>query len=398
VKPQGRVWLLAVGLAGCPLAMGCRTPSDVLYGPPIVTPTQDAEGRFRVTFGPQPDAVRGFTEDGRLLFRTRDVAPFGHEWMLASVPVDGGQMREEFSAYRQALISEVGAFVTDGSQRVLVAWRPPHFWSPISPGYDGCPDSAVTDQGEPGPAPRAPSPIGVTFLALGADDGASISSVPARYASSHASFFVSARYEGDDPTYTLRKRVRVTPALRDVKQTGANPFGPVILTGIGQIVYSDGEHIWVARTVDTAAPPVLLGDGAYPALSPDGHTLAYARPLGLDSTEQDFTIRLSTGVCVQTQVEITAASWEIVLRDLESGSERVLTEGQEAVFDPRAPRVVVRGPDLRWVDLSTQDVVEIPETAGAFAPAISRDGGVLAFSLIPEGATAGDIYFVRIAR
>ena len=172
----------------------------------------------------------------------------------------------------------------------------------------------------------------------------------------------------------------------------------MILSGIGEIVYSDGEHMWLARTVDTAAPPVLLGDGAYPALSRDGHTLAYARPLGLDSTEEDFRVPLTPGYCVQTQVEIRAASWEIVLRDLESGSERVLTQGQEAAFDPRAPRVVVRDSDLRWVDLATGDVTEIPGTTGAFAPAISPDGGILAFSLIGKGATAGDVYFIRIAR
>ena len=203
-------------------------------------------------------------------------------------------------------------------------------------------------------------------------------------------------YPDNAKGYTL-KRVRVAPAQRDVARTGANVFGPVTLPGTDAMVYSDGERVWQASISDTSAAPVLIGDGAYPAVSPDGHWLAYARPLGLDSTEQVFTIENPLQDCIETYVEITAVSWEIVLRDLETNEEEVLTDGVEPVFDPLGDRIVVRAGDLRWFNLSTGTSAPIAGTRGAFAPAISPDGDLLAFSLFSAGANS-DVYFVRIDR
>ena len=364
-----RVWCGALLLASSVLVPACKSPSDVVFERPGFAPQLDAQGRLRVTFGPGADVMRGFTPDGRLLFRADNLVPFGAGWVLASVPPSGGQVREEVSVYRPALTDQMGTLVSDGSRRVLAVWKPP------IPGYDAC----------PAPAPSPPSPVAVLTFALPAQDGVPIASVPSRVVSTNV-----AEVAGP-----ADKRVRVTPALRDVVQTGANPFGPVIVPGTDDMIYSDGERLWRASVTDTSAVPTLLGDGAYPALSPDGHSLAYARPIGLDSTEQVFTVQAGLVPCVQTQVEITEAGWEIVLQDLESGEDSVLTEGMEPVWDPSAERLVVRGTTLEWFYFSTQTRVPIEATTGAFAAAISPDGHVLAFSLFSQG-TNTDVYYLNV--
>jgi hypothetical protein len=196
---------------------------------------------------------------------------------------------------------------------------------------------------------------------------------------------------------TTQQRVRVNPAVRDADRNGTNPFGPVLLEGSDALIYSDGEQLWQADVTDTALAPVPIGFGAYPALSRDRRTLAYARPWGLDSTVRTFVIPLGFVFCVEEHVEVTAAGWEVVLRDLETGAEEGLTEGFDPAFDPLSARLVVRASDLRWVDLATGSVTPIPATSGAFAPAVSPDGGVLAFSLL-NPTTSGDVYFLRITR
>jgi hypothetical protein len=186
--------------------------------------------------------------------------------------------------------------------------------------------------------------------------------------------------------------------MRDVDRTGANAFGPVLLPGTGTLVYSDGESLWRASAVDTASAPEFLGLGAYPALSPDARTLAYARPSGLDSTTRTFHIPVGLVMCVEDFVEITAASWELVVRDLASGTEQVLANGIDPAFDPKSDRLVVRGGSLRWLDLATgESSAAIPGTAGAFSPVLSSDGGTLAFSRL-NSPTNSDAYFVRITR
>jgi hypothetical protein len=264
-------------------------------------------------------------------------------------------------------------------------------WKPPMSGARGCPDSSETTEGTPGPAPATPSPVGLVIFSLPTEDGASITSIPSRAISTGAVAVETV------PGGNILARVRVTPALRDVARTGANPFGPIAIPGTDDIIYSDGERLWQASATDTGAAPAPLGEGAYPALSPDGTAFAYARPVGLDSTVQTFTIPVGLVQCVQTQVEITAASWEVVLRDVDSGDEQVLTEGVEPAFDPLAQRLVVRGSDLQWFDLSTLTAVSISGTTGAFAPAVSPDGTVLAFSLFSSG-TNSDVYYLRISR
>jgi hypothetical protein len=356
----GRV-ALAVGLLAA-----CESPSDVVVDPPTFAPVEDEGGRFRVTWGSGQDGVRGFLPDGRLLFRTLDLVPFGEAWILASAPLEGGLVREEVAVYRPAVRHQMGTLVSEAVQRVLGVWQP------ASPGVHSC----------PAPAPRTPTPVAITLYALPETDGVPVASLPSRY-------FPMTTVVGAG---TTQQRVRVNPAVRDADRDGANPFGPVLLSGSTELIYSDGEQLWRASVTDTATPPVLIGPGAYPALSPDRRTLAYSRPIGLDSTVSTFSIPLGLVSCNEEHVEVTAASWEIVLRDLASGSERILGEGRDPAFDPNAARLVARSTDLRWLDVGTGAATPIRATTGAFAPAMSADGGILAFSL------GGDVYFLRLDR
>lgn len=381
----------AAVLAASALAPACKSPSDVLYEPPSLAPKLDEQGRLRVTFGPGADVLRGFTPEGRLLFNADELAPFGSGGILASVPPDGGQVREEAGIYRPAFPDPIGTLVwqgAGGAHRLLALWKQ------AIPGYDACPDSSMTTEGTPGPAPIPLSPVNVEIYSLPAQDGGAIVSIPSRPVP--ITPVVTKNYYPDNAKgYTL-KRVRVAPAQRDVARTGANAFGPVTLPGTDAMVYSDGERLWQASIADTSEAPVLIGDGAYPAVSPDGHWMAYARPLGLDSTEQVFLIENPLQDCIETYVEMTAGSWDVVLRDLVTGEEEVLGAGVEPVFDPLGDRLVVReGGDLRWLSLSTQASIPIAGTRGAFAPAISPDGNLLAFSLFSTG-TNSDVYYLRI--
>jgi Tol biopolymer transport system component len=368
-------------LAGLLGLAACESPSDTIFDRPAFSPIEEQAGLFRVTSGSGPDVARGFLPDGRLLFRAYDIPPFGRDWVLLSVPLTGGQVREEAGVYRPALLDEMGQLTVDGSTRALVLWK-----SPV-PGIHGCPDSSLTSAGSPGPAPRTPTPVGFTIYALPPTDGTPVAAIPSRFVSTNMVNGIG----------TLRQRVRVNPALRDVDRTGSNAFGPVLLPGTGDVIYSDGEQLWRAPLADSTVTPVLAGVGAYPALSPDGRTLAYARPTGLDSVVRTFSIPLGLAFCVEEHVEVSAARWEIFLQDLETGTETFLTEGLDPAFDPLAGRLAVRGDALSWVDLTSGTLTPIPGTLGGYGPIPSPDGTLLVFSRLND-PTNSDVYFVRITR
>jgi len=359
----------------------CESPADTIFERPPFSPIEEQAGLFRVTSGSGPDVARGFLPDGRLLFRTYDLPPFGRDWVLLSVPLAGGQIREEAGVYRPALIDDMGQLTMDGASRALVLWKGP------LPGVHGCPDSSLTTAGSPGPAPRTPTPVGVTIYALTPEDGVPIASIPSRFVSTNL-------VEGIG---TLRQRVRVYPTARDVDRTGTNAFGPVHVPGTGDVIYSDGEQLWRVPLSDPSVAPSFIGVGAYPALSPDGRTLAYARPTGLDSVVRTFAIPLGLAFCVEEHVEISASRWEIFVQDLETGAETFLAEGSDPAFDPLAGRLAVRGEALSWVDLGSGVVTPIPGTSGGYGPVPSPDGTVLVFSRLND-PTNSDVYFVPINR
>jgi hypothetical protein len=354
------------------LVIACNAPSDVIFQPQPFTPVADRDGRLRVTFASTPDVGRGFLPDGRLLFRAIDLPAFGDGWVLVSVPPDGGELRQEAGPYQPAVRDGMSDLEHANERRALVLWR-----TPVQ-GVHGCPS----------PAPPPATPVAFTVFTLPAEDGTAISNLPSRYIETNGVFGAG----------TLGQLVRVTPSLRDVNATGGDAFGPVPVPGTDSLIYSDGERIWIASLVDTAAPPVMVTDGAYPAVAPDGRTLAFSRPVGVDSVTQTYVVPVGIAACVQEHVEIFATAWEVVLRDLATGDERVVAEGLDPAFDPLLPRLVVRqGGALAWVDLGSGAATPIAATGGAFDPAVSPNGDVLAFSLFTSPGNS-DVYFLRTDR
>jgi len=369
---------LLVGLLGL---AACESPSDTIFDQPPFSPIEEETGLFRVTSGSGPDVARGFLPGGRLLFRAYDLPPFGRDWVLLSISLTEGHVREEAGVYRPALLDDMGQLVTDGTERALVLWKRP------IPGIHGCPDSSLTSAGTPGPAPRTPNPVGFTVYALPAVDGVPIAAIPSRFVSTNLVEGIGG----------LQQRVRVNPAARDVDRTGTNAFGPLLVPGTGDVIYSDGEQLWRASLSDSTVAPVPLGVGAYPALSPDGRTLAYARPTGLDSVVRTFSIPLGIATCVEEHVEITASRWDVFVQDLETGTETFLTEGRDPAFDPQAGRLAVRGEALSWIDLTSGAATPIPRTTGGYGPITSPDGSLLVFSRL-NSPTNSDVYYVQISR
>jgi hypothetical protein len=196
---------------------------------------------------------------------------------------------------------------------------------------------------------------------------------------------------GVDPTGN--KFLRRRPAEQEITLRRANPYGPVESSDGSAGFYSDGEAVWRYDPADPAAPPDSLGPGAFPALSPDGLRLAAAVPSGLDSTSTQCQAGLCP--CIQVTWTITATGWTVRLYDLAGGTVDTLAAGLEPAFDPLEPRLVVRRPDaLYWVALATGEATEIPGTAGGYAPAVSPDGALLAFTA--ERFDGPDVFFVRI--
>jgi hypothetical protein len=312
--------------------------------------------------------VRGALPDGRILFRTRDLVPFDRGWLLASIHPDGGPAQEEVAVYRQAYLADVGSLTAAGDRRVLA------LWVPSVPGIDGCPP----------PAPPPPAVVSIALAELGSVDGTPVAGLPTRELSTGAAV----------GSGTGNVRVRVSPALREMDANGGNPFGPALARD-GAVVYSDGDSLWLAG-LDSGEEPEFLGLGAYPATSQDLRLLAFARPVSVDSTAVQYVVPVGIGVCIQEHVEVTAAGWQIVVRDLDTGDETVLGAGLEPVFDPMAARVLARDGALIWYDLSTGDRSALPGSDGSFAPAIARDGSILAFSRSDNGNT--DVFVVPLIR
>jgi hypothetical protein len=322
----------------------------------------------RLTVASGRDVVRGVLPNGRIVFQTRNLAPFGSDWIVASIHPDTGPAREEAAVYRQAFAGDVGSLVSADGRRVLGVWTRSY------QGLDGCPS----------PAPPPPDVLGITFYELGPVDGTPVASLPSRSAGTGA-------VTGSG---TTSQRVRVSPALREMDASGGNPFGPA-LARQGSIVYSDGDSLWLT-TLNAGTDPEFLGLGAYPAVSPDHRLVALARPVSVDSVVDTIVVPVGITVCVQEHVDVTAAEWLVVVLDLDSGIETVLGPGIEPVFDPLAGRVLARDGGLVWYELGSGARTEVPGSTGSFAPAITAGGLIMAFSRSDDGNT--DVFAAPISR
>jgi hypothetical protein len=363
VKRCRRPTILVVGIL-----LACSRPTDVVVEIPESGPLP-ADGALRLTVNPAPDLVRGFLPDGRLLYRTTGLVPLATGTILASIAVSGGSAREEVGVYRRALIQQMETLAQIPGRRVLGTVTPPQ------PGLGAC----------PAPAPAPPRALAIAWFDLGEVDGTPVSSLPVHAVSTGAITV----------TGPVSYRVRETPALREATLLGANPFGPVLMPD-GSTVYSDGETIWSAWLTDTTGARDSIAWGAYPVLSADARSLIFARPLGVDSVTQTYSIPLGLAVCTQEHVVITYTGWDVVTLDLESSELQVLGRGAEPRLDPLAPRLLIRDGSLFWLTLDGVRSDPIPGTGGAFAPAVSPDGLVLAYSRRADDNT--DAYYQPITR
>jgi hypothetical protein len=360
-------------LLGLALCSACGEPEDTLFAPPPIPPAEIAPGLFRVTWHDGPDVVRGFTPDGQqIVYQSRDLPGFGVGWRVLTAGLADGAVREEAEAYRRGLIEPVGNVVVGGSDRLLITWR--------SEGLLTCPE----------PCPPAPPVIGLAIWRLPPTGVVPFSSLPQPRVSALPVSRTTNVFCFDDGPYL--HHIRQRPAEGEVMDRRTNPYGPVERADASAGFYSDGETIWRYDPADPAAPADSLGPGAFPALSPDGRLLAVAVPVGLDSTMAQCASGLC---CFQETITITLTSWQVVLYDVDAGGSAALGPGLEPVFDPLAARLAVRRPDaLYWVDLGTGDASVIPGSEGGYAPAMSPDGSLLAFTA--SRFTSPDVFYLTL--
>jgi hypothetical protein len=364
-----------VALCGT-IAIACGAPDDSLFVAQPQPPLEIASGLYRVTWNAGPDVVRGFSPDGqRIVYQSRGLYGFGAEWHVLTVRVDDGSVREEAAVYRLGLADSVGHVVVGSVNRLLVTWR-------------SVPDGVITCEACPPPPPV----IDLAIRRLPLTDAAPIATLPTRAVPlpNHRSSDTTC---GPDPFPNGFHRIRLRPVEHEVLERRTNPFGPVERADGTAGFYSDGEAVWRYDPADPAAAPDSIGPGAFPALSSDGLTLAAAVPLGLDSTSASCASGLCP--CRQETVTVTTTGWEVRLYDLAAGTSSPLGPGLEPAFDPLEPRLAVRRPDaLYWMDLATGGANPIPGTDGGYAPAVSPDGALLAFTA-PRFDNA-DVFFVRL--
>jgi hypothetical protein len=357
-----RPLLVALAIAGC------AEPDDTLFTPPPVPPGEVAPGLFRVTWNPEPDVVRGFTPDGRIVYRARNLPGVDSGWALLTIGLADGAAREEARLYRLALRDTVADLRFGPSARVLVTWRT-------------VPEAGLNCQSCPAP----PAPVDFAVRRLPLTDGTPLSALPTRGVT------LPNHLVATTPCPSTRFRFR--PSEQEALQRRVNPYGPVERADGTAGFYSDGETLWRYHPADPAAPPDSVGPGAFPALSPDGLRLAAAVPVGLDSTAGQCAVGLCP--CRLETVTITTTGWSVLLYDVAGGTGTPIAAGLEPVFDPLAPRLVVRRADgLYWVDLATGGATAIPGTEGGYAPAVAPDGSILAFTA--ERFDNPDVFFVRI--
>ena len=357
---------LAVVVLGAVAPLACEPPDDVLFTRQAFEPQEIRPGLFRVTWNTGPDVVRGFTPDGRrIVYRSRGLAAFGSDWRVLSVPVDSGDIREEAGIYRAVLRNPVGHIGMERQRRYLV------IWNAALEGVETC-----------GGCPPAPPAVELTVIVLEPEDGRPLSSLPTR----------NLLLPNNASTLPCDHRIRIRPADHELIERSVNPFGPASVEDSPVAYLSDGETVWRFEVERPSAAPESIGPGAFPALSPDGLLLAVAVPTITDSV----TDICSRGLCcIQETVTITAPTWTIVLYDLAADSSWMLTSGSEPRFHPSGSRLLVsRFDGLHWIDLETGATESVPETGGAYAPAISPDGTMLAFSTSLHGNP--DVFYVFI--
>lgn len=339
------------------LVAACADPSDTVFTRAPVVPDEVAPGLHRLTRNPDHDVPRGVLPDGRLLYLARDLPGAAAGWALHALDLETLVADEHLASYRAALATDrLTAAVQHAAGRVLLSEARPleavHF----------C-DST---------APRAAAWF-IRVMDLPPEDGPPLTQIE-RVLEPPVHGLEEIPAAG-----LVRIRLRLVPAVRDAGELGTNPWGPAVAPSGATAFVSDGEFIHRYALGGALTPPDSVTRGAYPALTPDGTQLVFARPNLTDSTEQVQSFTRGLGSCEQTTVHYQSAGWIIHVRDVATGVERQISEGAEPVVLDATTVLVRRSDDIYRMDLTSGDATLIVSHPGAASPVALGDTAI-AFS------------------
>lgn len=353
-------------------AAACGVEAPIVVPEDPAAPFEVRPGIFRLTFNRRPDLHPGWLDSVTVAYRTKNLLPYDTTIVLFARSIHGGvavpvepRSVVEFTAVRQP-VSASGR--PDGT-RQFGLWVQPILLQDICP--PPCP---------------APPTIHVTAVRVDAASG------PGGWQWTEEFARIDTPQRGD----TIRVLYRIVPPDSEALVLGRNPFGPAWSETSRRLAVSDGESVLVSEGGE-ADPLTGVTSGAYPALSAGGRRLAFTRFVVTDSVTTECVVQVVDITCIQNSTSYSVERREIWVRDLATGDEQLVTEGDQAVFDPAGDRLLVaRAGGLNWVALGDGAETPIPNTAGAHSPAVSPVGRYVAFVAEWEGQP--DVYFMALNR
>ena len=176
-------------------------------------------------------------------------------------------------------------------------------------------------------------------------------------------------------------------------------FRPVWSPDGTRLVYSDGLQLLLWTPGAAPVPIPNTDDGAWPAWSADGQTIAYTRLIRGGSSQYTCTCLSSTGFPIEVQERTVYSGWGVegtlTLINPDGSNKRELGTGEGPAWLADGRIVVTRGARLWIVSAAGNAISEIPNTDFAAAPAVSPDGKYIAFTR-QTGERDWDIWVVPV--
>lgn len=174
-----------------------------------------------------------------------------------------------------------------------------------------------------------------------------------------------------------------------------------------RVVFSDGVslRLWNPNT-GTVEPIPGTENGLDPAWSPSGEWIALERLVEGGVTEEmcehrlvpdELNAPLGPVVCVEQRRTWSLASRSLALIHPDGSGLTLLPEGSRPAWGPEDSRVYYESGGMIWsVSPAGGDPRPVPDTENGRDPAVSPDGGWLAFSRAQPGTTNIDIWIVAL--